>query len=99
MKFLDQKMSFLSILASFKISSPACTTLIIIINKAHEPRQVTLRKQKNVAGRESFGMKLGTRVFVQGVNDGGLAESEDVSFINDVIELLSLYVLRSPSMT
>ena len=40
---------------------------------------MTLRKDKGVAGRESFGMKLGTRVFVQGVNEGGLAESEDVS--------------------
>ena len=39
---------------------------------------MTLRKQKGIPGRESFGMKLGTRVFVQGVNEGGLAQSEDV---------------------
>ena len=43
--------------------------------KAHEPKKITIKKK---AG-ESFGMKLGTRVFVQGLTKDGLADKEGVS--------------------
>lgn len=53
----------------------------IIPVKAHDPRQVTLRK---TGKQNSFGMKLGTRVFVQDVTSGGLADSEEINE-NDLI--------------
>merc|ERR1711935_928579 len=43
--------------------------------KAHEPKTITLKKN---AG-QSFGMKLGTRVFVQGLTNNGLAMSEGLN--------------------
>ena len=43
--------------------------------QAHEPKKITIKKK---AG-ESFGMKLGTRVFVQGLTKDGLADKEGVS--------------------
>ena len=46
----------------------------VIPVKAHEPRTVTLKKSHG----QSFGMKLGTRVFVQSINPGGVAENNDV---------------------
>ena len=43
--------------------------------QAHEPKKISIKKK---AG-ESFGMKLGTRVFVQGLTKDGLADKEGVS--------------------
>jgi len=43
--------------------------------KAHEPKRVILKKKQN----ESFGMKLGTRVFVQGLTNNGLAMREGLN--------------------
>ena len=48
-----------------------------VIFKAHEPKKIVLKK---TAG-QSFGMKLGTRVFVQGLTNNGLAMSEGVSTV------------------
>ena len=49
--------------------------MIEIEFQAHEPKKITIKKK---AG-ESFGMKLGTRVFVQGLTKDGLADKEGVS--------------------
>ena len=43
--------------------------------QANKPNKITIKKK---AG-ESFGMKLGTRVFVQGLTKDGLADKEGVS--------------------
>ena len=51
--------------------------MIEIEFKAHEPKKITIKKK---AG-ESLGMKLGTRVFVQGLTKDGLADKEGVSRI------------------
>ena len=50
----------------------------LVYFKAHEPKRIVLKK---TAG-QSFGMKLGTRVFVQGLTNNGLAMSEGVSFFS-----------------
>lgn len=60
--------------------------------KAHEPKKMTIRKK---AG-ESFGMKLGTRVFVQGLTKDGLADKEGLN-TEDLI--LSINGTETDSMT
>ncbi|CAG5084762.1 Oidioi.mRNA.OKI2018_I69.PAR.g10730.t1.cds [Oikopleura dioica] len=64
----------------------------VIPVKAHEPRTVTLKKSHG----QSFGMKLGTRVFVQSINPGGVAENNDVNQ-NDLI--LSVNGASTDSLT
>merc|ERR1711953_386789 len=60
--------------------------------KAHEPKKITIKKK---AG-ESFGMKLGTRVFVQGLTKDGLADKEGLN-TEDLI--LSINGAETDSMT
>ena len=59
--------------------------------QAHEPKKITIKKK---AG-ESFGMKLGTRVFVQGLTKDGLADKEGVSIVYTVQRFLFIIVLLS----
>ena len=63
--------------------------MIEIEFQAHEPKKITIKKK---AG-ESFGMKLGTRVFVQGLTKDGLADKEGVSEIFNIQR--SLFIIAA----
>ena len=53
--------------------------------KAHEPERVVLQKGKH--SKESYGIRLGTRIFIQDVQPGSLAHQKGLKKGDMVLEI------------